>query len=889
MVQDHTQQTQHQQQRLLDLYAAVLACDHAIIRSTEKVAMFEAVCNSLVASGGLQMAWIGMLDAGDQRLWPQAHSGEGWNSLGLMRSISEVSIPSDQGMAGAVVAQGQALWSDDVQDPPSAEDLRLWPPSDRWRSSAALPLVLGDKTCGVLSVYSQDAPAFEGRVRDLLMQLAAHISAALNTLERAAQREQSEFALMESEVRYNALFASNPMPMLVIDPSDGRIVDANIRAMNFYGWNHSTITTKFVQDINVQMPEAVRETLMHSRLAEGSRVDSKHRLANGEVRDVEAFTSPLSFKGQTYLVTAIHDVTERRMLEAKVHQSQQLMQCFIDQLPGTAFVKDSSLRLLMANRQLGSLLGVTPDSLIGKTAHDIFPQDFADFVTLLDQEVLDAGEHRVFDETFQDRHNETSMFVIDDGAGQRFLAGISLDITDRYHAKERTAALLRINGLVGELPEKEFLTAGLELAEKLTDSKIGFLHFVNEDQETLELVTWTESALKGCTVAFNTHYPVSQAGVWADSMRTHAPTIVNDYANHLAKNGLPPGHAPVQRLISVPVMDGGLVRMMLGVGNKATNYQSFDVESLQLLGNDLWRIARRGRLEASLKHRVGELVEANQRLADMQLQLLQSEKMASIGQLASGVAHEINNPIGFVKSNLGSLAGYVNSILDIVRAYEAVEHIHGDAVAEALLEIEQRKKDIDYTYLVDDVRKLIEESIEGVQRVSQIVADLKNFSRTGDTKAEPADLQAGIESTINVVWNQLKYKVDVVREYVPLPRVRCVASQINQVVMNLLTNAEQAIVGRGTITVRTGLEADAVWFEVQDTGCGIAPDKQARIFEPFYTSKPVGQGTGLGLSISFGIVQRHGGSITLKSAPDAGSTFRVTLPISLVNDAEVAP
>jgi signal transduction histidine kinase len=273
----------------------------------------------------------------------------------------------------------------------------------------------------------------------------------------------------------------------------------------------------------------------------------------------------------------------------------------------------------------------------------------------------------------------------------------------------------------------------------------------------------------------------------------------------------------------------------------------------------------------------------------MQLQLLQSEKMASIGQLASGVAHEINNPIGFVKSNLGSLAGYVNSLLEIVRAYEGVEHIHGDAVDQALQGIAQRKKDIDYAYLVEDVRKLIDESVEGVQRVSQIVLDLKNFSRTGDAVIEPADLQAGIESTINVVWNQLKYKVDVVREYVHLPLVSCVASQINQVVMNLLTNAEQAIAVRGTITVRTGVQADTVWFEIQDTGCGIAPDKQSRIFEPFYTSKPVGQGTGLGLSISFGIVQRHGGTITVKSAPGAGSTFRVTLPILHASAGDTAP
>jgi signal transduction histidine kinase len=335
----------------------------------------------------------------------------------------------------------------------------------------------------------------------------------------------------------------------------------------------------------------------------------------------------------------------------------------------------------------------------------------------------------------------------------------------------------------------------------------------------------------------------------------------------------------MQRLISVPVIEGAQVRMLLGVGNKESDYQEFDTETLQLLGNDLWRIARRGRLETSLKHRVDELVEANRRLSDMQLQLLQSEKMASIGQLASGVAHEINNPIGYVKSNLGSLAGYVDNLLHIVRGYEAVDQLQGDALAQTLQAMARSKEDMDYGFMVEDIRKLIDESVEGVQRVSQIVLDLKNFSRKGDVEAEYADLQSGMESTVNVVWNQLKYKVNVVREYVPLPPVHCVASQINQVVMNLLTNAEQAIPVHGTITLRTGVDGDSVWFEVQDTGCGIAPDKLSRIFEPFYTSKPVGQGTGLGLSISFGIVQRHGGTISVKSAPGAGSTFRVTLPV----------
>jgi len=378
---------------------------------------------------------------------------------------------------------------------------------------------------------------------------------------------------------------------------------------------------------------------------------------------------------------------------------------------------------------------------------------------------------------------------------------------------------------------------------------------------------------------------VSQAGIWADCLRQKKPVVFNDYAAYPAKRGLPEGHTPLARLVSVPIIENGLVRMMLGVGNKGSDYSDADVETLLLIGHDLWRIAQRARLERSLKQRVEDLEAVNRKLSDMQLQLVQSEKMASLGQLASGVAHEINNPIGFVKSNLGSLAQYVNSLIDIIQRYEKIEHLHGGAVGVALADIAQRKLDMDYEFVLDDVEKLLSESAEGVQRVSKIVLDLKNFSRTGDVTMAAADLQAGIESTINVVWNQLKYKVEVVREFAEIPPLTCVASQINQVVLNLLVNAGQAIADRGTVTVRTGRQDDWVWFEVQDTGCGITAEQQAHIFDPFFTTKPVGQGTGLGLSVSFGIVQRHGGHITVTSTPGVGSTFRVTLPLTPAGDS----
>jgi len=301
---------------------------------------------------------------------------------------------------------------------------------------------------------------------------------------------------------------------------------------------------------------------------------------------------------------------------------------------------------------------------------------------------------------------------------------------------------------------------------------------------------------------------------------------------------------------------------------------------LSLIGNDLWRIARRARAEASLRKRIEELVELNRKLADAQMQLLQSEKMASIGQVAAGVAHEINNPVGFVKSNLGTLAQYVEQLLELLQGYAALESQVDAAGAALCLPLRQRKADMDFDFMLTDLPQLIAESREGINRISQIVLDLKNFSRSSDNEWCWADLHEGLESTLNVVWNQLKYKVEVTRAYGELPQVYCVAAQINQVLMNLLVNAGQAITDKGHITLRTGVQGTNVWIEVQDDGCGMDGPTQARIFEPFYTTKPVGLGTGLGLSIAVGIVSRHQGRLEVQSQPGQGSTFRLVLPIN---------
>ena len=298
-------------------------------------------------------------------------------------------------------------------------------------------------------------------------------------------------------------------------------------------------------------------------------------------------------------------------------------------------------------------------------------------------------------------------------------------------------------------------------------------------------------------------------------------------------------------------------------------------------------ITQRKRIQAQMEAQMRELEILNTRLTETQGQLVQSEKMASVGQLAAGVAHEINNPIGFINSNLRSLKQQVGDLLSVLDAYRNAEpalHEHPEAMAD----IEQAKARIDLDFIREDIGSLVDESLTGIDRVKTIVNSLKEFSRVDTAEWHFTNLENGLESTLNVVWNELKEKADVKRNYVGLPEIKCMGFQINQVFMNLLINAAEAIEQHGTISLTTHFDEQNVWVEIADTGRGIAPEHLAKVFEPFFTTKPIGQGTGLGLSLAYGIVQRHHGELAVRSTPGQGSVFRITLPRKQTDDAASA-
>jgi PAS domain S-box-containing protein len=277
-----------------------------------------------------------------------------------------------------------------------------------------------------------------------------------------------------------------------------------------------------------------------------------------------------------------------------------------------------------------------------------------------------------------------------------------------------------------------------------------------------------------------------------------------------------------------------------------------------------------------------ELEHAYTELKLTQSKILQQEKMASIGQLAAGVAHEINNPMGFISSNLGSLNKYIDRIIEYTQTLsETLNTLNDPRIAETMREARSNQK---FDFIVEDIKKLIAESADGADRVKTIVQNLKSFSRVDQKEDVFADINDCMETTLNIAWNELKYNATVRKEYATLPLIKCNPQQLNQVFMNLLVNAAHAIEKQGEIVIKTWEQDGSVFISVSDTGCGIPEVNLGKIFEPFFTTKEVGKGTGLGLSIAYDIVKKHNGEITVRSEVNKGTTFFVRIPAKTPSD-----
>jgi PAS domain S-box-containing protein len=297
-------------------------------------------------------------------------------------------------------------------------------------------------------------------------------------------------------------------------------------------------------------------------------------------------------------------------------------------------------------------------------------------------------------------------------------------------------------------------------------------------------------------------------------------------------------------------------------------------------------ITERKRAQALLEEKNRQLQQAidseqraHAKLKETQSQLVQTEKLAGLGQMVAGVAHEINNPLSFVSNNVAVLERDVKALTQLLQLYAGADALIAERMPEVSAEVKDLAERVDLVYTLENLKELMSRSREGLRRIQQIVKDLRDFARLDQGDQHEVDLNAGIESTVNIILGRAKKKrVEIVKELGPLPTLTCHAAKLNQVVMNLLANAIDASHEGGKVTVRTSAQNGSIQVAVADTGSGIDPAVRARIFDPFFTTKPIGEGTGLGLSISYGIVQDHGGRIDVDSTPGKGSTFTIVLP-----------
>jgi signal transduction histidine kinase len=336
--------------------------------------------------------------------------------------------------------------------------------------------------------------------------------------------------------------------------------------------------------------------------------------------------------------------------------------------------------------------------------------------------------------------------------------------------------------------------------------------------------------------------------------------------------------------MNVPLFSKG--RIIGGLLLRSLNpyaYTDNDMRLAERVGNQIAGVIANAQLFTERKLAEDELKKAYMKLKETQAQLIQSEKMASIGQLAAGIAHEINNPAGFIISNLDILNKYIGRITPIFQRYVQLETSLAQYQIPELSHLTREIKDLrDHSamdHILTDLPQIVSESLEGTQRIKKIVYDLRTFSHAEAIEPKYAFVNDLLDFSLNLIWNEIKHKAEVVKEYSDVPKLFCYPQQLRQVFLNILKNAIQAIEKRGKIIIRTYEENNNIFVEIIDTGCGIPEELQNRIFEPFFTLKEVGKGTGLGLSIVYGIIKKHKGDIAVKSKIGEGTKFIIKLPI----------
>lgn len=672
--------------------------------------------------------------------------------------------------------------------------------------------------------------------------------AVVETLEDITERKLAQEAISTQNQFLQEIMDAIPSPVFYKDTL-GVYIGCNKAFLEFFGKSSTELLGRTIFEIT--SPEYAADSTVRDKaiLESGKNLTYETTLvrADGATRTVFMTKAPFSTidGGPGGIVGAFVDLTEQYRMDEQVRKMSQTM----EQSPVSIVITGLDGTIEYVNPRFCQTTGYSQEEAIGLNPRVLKSGSMAheEYVNLWN--TISSGK-----EWRGDLHNKRK-----DGTLYWEYASIS-------------PILDKVGKVTGYLAVKEDITARKAVESELANSRKALEAQHHELGQLFELVAmgkreWEETLdhLRDIVILTDTEHHIRRCNkLLADISGRHVNELVGeDWRKVIAENGF--------AFVKLDSSDGEVVHQPSG--------RSYDVCIYPITDNE--RIT--GHVVSlndttDLRAATQELEKAYLELKEAQLQVFQQEKMASIGQLAAGVAHEINNPMGFISSNLATLHKYLDRVVEYIGFIDQMLASCSDC--NAAEQLQQTRKRLKVDYIMGDAHQLIAESQDGAGRVRRIVQDLKSFSRVDQAECALINMNEALEITINIAWNEIKYVADLQREFGELPQIKCYPQQLNQVFLNLLINAAHAMEDtHGTITVRTWSEDQNVFVSVADTGKGIPEEILQRIFEPFFTTKVVGKGTGLGLSISYDIIKKHNGEITVKSQVGVGSTFTVMLPM----------
>lgn len=708
--------------------------------------------------------------------------------------------------------QEHKFLTNDVQNDPRIHD-REWARQLGLMSFAGYQLKASDgATLGVFALFSRHPiTALEDAVLEGFSNAVALAIKQNRTAEELYRREATLLGITTSAqdaiVKINSrgeVSFWNPGAERIFGYKESEIIGQNL---------HKILVPKRYHDVHIKAFSEFVRTGCGGALGKSIELAALHK--DGHEFPVDLSLSALKLNGEWHAVGMIRDISERRRAEEMLREKEELLRAITDNAGVVIYMKGIDGRYLFVNQLFEKLFHVTDATIRGKTDCEIFPRVMADAFCKNDKMVIqtrqpleieehaphDDGDHTYISVKFPLQKNSREIYAV---------CGISTDITGRK-----------------------------KMEESLKESEEKFRVIVNS---ALDAIVMTDDS--GNITFWNT-----------------AAEKIFGYpeADVLGKS--------IESLLMPKWNEGSLKRLL---DKPKGNDRKRDVEFAT---------------EIDMVHRDGKSIPVELSVAAIELrglwhfvtiirditeikrgriQLVQSEKLAAIGTLAAGVAHEINNPIGYVSSNLNTMGKYLQKVKGFLEKSAPEENEEWSEIKE----------------IMSDSESAIKESLDGVSRVKKIVADLKSFSRVDRAEKEYANINDGIESTLNIVWNELKYRCKVEKQLGQIPELYCLPNQLNQVFLNLLVNAGQAIPGdNGLIIIKTWFDSGNIHISIKDNGTGIPKENMDKIFEAFFTTKEVGKGTGLGLSLAYDIVRKHAGKIEVTSEPGIGTEFVITLPV----------